>query len=223
MPQPIPKGFHDAQAFVGLGFFLLAGFRVGVVAQLCCQVIQVERTQQVVDGFGAHFGDKFIGVRIVEQLVVFGQRVEDFEVFLFGQQIHFADAFLAFDTRVDDHVALVIHDGFQFFGRHAEDITDFIRQTFEKPDMHHRYDEPDMAHTFAAYFFLRHLHPAAVANDAFVADTLVFAAVAFVILYRTENAFAEQAVALGLVRAVVDGLRLEHLAVAALQDFIRAG
>src|SRR5439155_6111545 len=56
------------------------------------------------------------------------------------------------------------------------------------------------------------LDPAALADDALVADPLVLAAVALPVLGRTENALAEETVALGLERAVVDRLGLRHLA-----------
>src|SRR5207253_11024163 len=56
------------------------------------------------------------------------------------------------------------------------------------------------------------LHPAAVADDAAVADALVLAAVTLPVLHRAENALAEQPVALRLERPVVDGLGLGDLA-----------
>ena len=80
------------------------------------------------------------------------------------------------------------------------------------PDMHHRNDQRDMAHALAAHLFLGHLHAAAVADDALVADTLVLAAMALVVLHRAEDTLAEQTVAFGLVRSVVDRFRFEHLA-----------
>src|SRR5205807_6725318 len=57
-----------------------------------------------------------------------------------------------------------------------------------------------------------HLHPAAVADHAAVADALVLAAMTLPVLHRTEDALAEQPVPLRLERAVVDGLGLRHLA-----------
>ena len=43
----------------------------------------------------------------------------------------------------------------------------------------------------------------------------------FIVLDRTENALAEEAVALGLVGAVVDSLGFEYLAARLFQDFLR--
>ena len=61
------------------------------------------------------------------------------------------------------------------------------------------------------------------ADDAAVLHALVFAAVALVVLYRTEYLGAEQAVALGLERAVVDGLRLFHFTVGPFPDLFGRG
>src|SRR5690606_8007378 len=64
---------------------------------------------------------------------------------------------------------------------------------------------------------------AALADDALEADALVLAAVALPVLGRTEDLLAEESVLLGLERAVVDGLRLLHLAVGPRADRVRGG
>ena len=69
-----------------------------------------------------------------------------------------------------------------------------------------------MAHALTAHLGPRDLDAAALADDALVADALVLAAVALPVLGRTEDALAEEAVLLGLQRAVVDRLRLRDLA-----------
>ena len=74
--------------------------------------------------------------------------------------------------------------------------------------MSHGHNELDVSHAFAAHLLLGHLHTAAVADDAFVTDTLVLTAMALVILDRTKDALAEQSVAFGLIRTIVDGFRL---------------
>src|SRR4029078_7255822 len=68
----------------------------------------------------------------------------------------------------------------------------------------------------------RDLDRALLADDALVLHALVLAAQALVILDRPEDARAEQAVALGLEGAVVDGLRLFDLAVGPGQNLFRA-
>ena len=73
--------------------------------------------------------------------------------------------------------------------------------------------ELDVTHPLAADLGERDLHPALLADDTTVLESLVLAAQAFVVLDGPEDLRAEQPVALGLERAVVDGLRLLDLAV----------
>jgi hypothetical protein len=70
----------------------------------------------------------------------------------------------------------------------------------------------DMAHPLATDLRDGDLHAALFADDALIFHPLVLAAQAFVILDRTEDARAEQAVTLRLERAIVDGLGLLDLA-----------
>src|SRR5882757_3557599 len=79
-----------------------------------------------------------------------------------------------------------------------------------------------MAHALAPYARQRDLDRAFLADDALVLHALVLAAQALVVLDRSEDARAEQAVALGLERAVVDSLRLFDLAVGPGQNLFRA-
>src|SRR5262249_25062279 len=83
--------------------------------------------------------------------------------------------------------------------------------------------ELDVAEPLAAHLRLRDLDAAAVADDAAVADALVLAAVALPVLDRAEDLLAEQAVLLGLERAVVDRLRLRDLAVRPAADHVGRG
>src|SRR3989442_11235369 len=69
----------------------------------------------------------------------------------------------------------------------------------------------------------RDLDAALVAHDAGELHALVLAARALVVLGRPEDAGAEQPVALGLERPVVDGLRLLHLAVRPVADLLGRG
>src|SRR6185369_3723721 len=75
----------------------------------------------------------------------------------------------------------------------------------------------------AAHLGERHLDAALLAGDAAELHALVLAAQALVVLDRSEDAGAEQAVTLRLERAVVDGLRLLDLAVAPGADAVGAG
>src|SRR6478609_1045419 len=79
-----------------------------------------------------------------------------------------------------------------------------------------------MAHALAPDARQRHFDRALFADDALVLHPLVLAAQALVVLDRTEDAGAEQAVALRLEGPVVDRLRLLDLAEGPGPDALRA-
>src|SRR6185436_6324369 len=83
--------------------------------------------------------------------------------------------------------------------------------------------EVDVAHALAADLLPRHLDAAALADDALEADALVLPAVALPVLRGPEDLLAEQAVLLGLERAVVDRLGLLDLAVGPGTELVRGG
>src|SRR5690606_16873358 len=97
------------------------------------------------------------------------------------------------------------------------------RGALHVPDVRDRRGQLDVAHALAAHLGPRHLDATLVAHGAGVANSLVLAAVALPVLGRTENALAEQAAMLGLERAVVDGFRLDHLAVRPAADRLGRG
>src|SRR4051812_4107260 len=80
-----------------------------------------------------------------------------------------------------------------------------------------------MAHALAPHLRERDFDAALLADDAAVLHALVLAAQALVVLDRPEDAGAEQPVALGLERTVVDRLRLLDLAKRPRPDALRAG
>ena len=67
-----------------------------------------------------------------------------------------------------------------------------------------------MSHTFTAYFLFGYFNTATVANNSFVTDSFVFSAMAFIILYRSENPFAKQTVTFGFIGPVIDGFGFQH-------------
>ncbi len=80
-----------------------------------------------------------------------------------------------------------------------------------------------MRHALAAHLRQRHLYAALLADHAAVLESLVLAAQALIVLHRPEDLGAEQAIALGLERAVIDGLRLLDLAIGPGADHFRRG
>src|SRR5262249_20216395 len=77
-----------------------------------------------------------------------------------------------------------------------------------------------MPHALATHLGERHFDAALLADHAAVLEALVLAAQALIVLNRPEDLGAEQAVTLRLERAVVDGLRLLHLAVGPRADLL---
>src|SRR5207244_12922219 len=91
----------------------------------------------------------------------------------------------------------------------------------DEPDMADGRGQLDVPHALAADLRAGHLDAALVADDALVADPLVLAAGALPVLRRSEDPFAEQAIALRLQRSVVDRLRLRHLSTRPRPDLLR--
>src|SRR5207249_1246684 len=133
----------------------------------------------------------------------------ELEVAIFVEQLLLLHFLL---TGVDHHVIRVVDHPLQVPQGHVEQVPHGGRQRLEEPDVRHRHRELDVAHTLAPHLGQRHLDAAAIADHAAVADPLVLAAMALPVLHRTEDALAEQPVPLRFEGAVVDGLRLRHLA-----------
>ena len=125
--------------------------------------------------------------------------------------------------RVDDDVRLAVEDLLEILQRDVEQVTDARRQALEEPDVRDRRGERDVAHALAAHLGLDDLDAALLADDATVLHALVLAAVALVVLHRTEDLGAEQTITLRLERPVVDRLGLLDLAVGPLADLLRRG
>src|SRR6202034_1284383 len=102
----------------------------------------------------------------------------------------------------------------------VEQVADAARNALEEPDVRDGGGEVDMAHPLAADLLARDLDAAALADDPLVADALVLAAVALPVLRGPEDTLAEQAVALGLERAVVDRLGLGDLTRGPIADLL---
>ncbi len=222
----LAEGLDHAQALEGFRLALLRRLGLALVTELVGEVVQVHVLEHLVDGLGAHAGHEFLRVVIGKVLVALGQFVEHVEIFFLGQQVQVVDRVVLQvlgGAGVHHHVFLVVNDRLELLGRNAEQVTDLVRGGAEIPDVGHGNGQADVTHPFAAHLLLSHLDAAAVAHDAAVADPLVLSAVALVVLRGAEDALAEESVALRLVGAVVDGLRLEHFARRLLENLFRRG
>jgi len=188
------------QLGVGTGFidFRMQAFHGGM---------QIERAQQFAHGFRTHQRLEFIAVFFQLGEVVF-----------LGQQL------AAIERRhagLDHHEAFKIEHALDVAQRHVEHHAETAGQRLQEPDVGDRRCQLDVAHALAAHLGQRDFDAALFADHATVLQALVLAAQAFVVLDRTENLGAEQAIALRLEGAVVDGLRLLHFAVRPGADFLR--
>src|SRR5207237_3566898 len=97
-------------------------------------------------------------------------------------------------TGIHDGVGLVIDDLLEVLRRHSEQMAHLVRERTEKPDVHDRHCEHDMPESLAAHRLRRHFDAAAVADDPFVANTLVLSAIALPIARGSEDLLAKETV-----------------------------
>ena len=196
------KALEKAHALLAAGVFHL-------IMKLGAQCVQIYFCQQLLNGLGAHGRLEVVLIALAHVAV-----------FLLAQKLLFLQRRHA---GVRHNVGGEIQHLFQKAGREVQHEADAAGDALEIPDMAYRGGKLNMAHALAAHLGARHLHAAAVAYFALVADALILAAVALPVLRGPDNALAEQAVALRLQGAVVDGLGLLHFAVAPFADLIRRG
>src|SRR3546814_2995934 len=101
---------------------------------------------------------------------------------------------------------------------HVEQQADAARQRLQAPDVRHRAGQLDVAYALAAHLGQGDLDAALFADNAAVLHAPVLSAQALVVLARTADARADQAVPLRLECAAVDGPRLLELLVGPGQD-----
>ena len=87
--------------------------------------------------------------------------------------------------------------------------------------MRARCGQIDVAHAVTTNLGLRDFNAALLADHTTVLEAFVLAAKTFVVFDRAKDLGAEQTVALGLERAVVDGLRLLDFAERPAADLLR--
>ncbi len=119
-----------------------------------------------------------------------------------------------------DHVGREVDDLLQVLRGDVEQVAQTRGNTLEVPDVRHGGGELDVAHPLTTDIGPGHLDATALTDDALEAHALVLAAVALPVPGGTEDLLAEEAVTLGLERAVVDGLGLLDLAVRPLADLV---
>lgn len=86
-----------------------------------------------------------------------------------------------------------------------------------------RHGQIDVPHALATDDRARHLHAALLADHTRVAHSFIFSAETLKVLGGPENALTEEAVRLGTLRSIVDGLGLGHFAAAPRENVFGAG
>src|SRR4029453_7576442 len=104
-----------------------------------------------------------------------------------------------------------------------EKMPDATGKALEEPHMADGRRQRNVSEPLAADLGLRHLDAALVADYAAVLHALVLAPQTPPIRDRSKNLGAEQAVAFGLERPIVDRFRLGYLAVRPRDDLVRRG
>ncbi len=205
-------GFHERfDQLQALGVLLRLHFR-GVVDQVGAQLLgdlgEVHADQHVAHGFGADFGGEAVIAEffLATEILVFRQELVQLQR---GQ------------AGLGDDVVFEVKNAFDVLQRHVEDHGDPRRQRLQEPDVGNRRGQFDVTHAFAPDARQGDFDTALFADNALVLHALVLAAQTFVVLGRTEDAGAEQAVAFGLERAVVDGFGLLDLTERPRQDLFR--
>ena len=87
--------------------------------------------------------------------------------------------------------------------------------------MSYRNNQFDMTGTLTTHLLLGNLNTTTVADNTLITDALVLTAGTLIVLGRTKDALAEQAVTLRLIGAIVDGLRLGDLTIRTLENLFR--
>src|SRR5882724_8005886 len=198
----VPERVDDLQALELLLLAVLARLARDCLAQLVRQLVDVQPLEQ-----GPH--RRRADVRLERGVALGFCLGAQLEEAVLVEQLPVLHLLLA---RLDHHVIRVVDHPLEIAEGHVEHVAHGRRQRLEEPDVRHRYRKLDVPHALAAHLGERDLHPAAVANDAAVADALVLAAVTLPVLHRAEDALAKQPVPFRLEGPVVDGLGLGDLA-----------
>ena len=141
-------------------------------------------------------------------------------VFCFGQQLFFGQVGIA---RIQDNVAGKVQDFFQGSLANVQDSAHPAGNSLEIPDMGYGSSQFNGAHPIAADLGASNFYTAFVADDPFITDAFVLAAMAFPILGRSKNPFAEQTIPFRFQGSIVDRFRFGYFPVGPRSDLFGRG
>jgi hypothetical protein len=78
-----------------------------------------------------------------------------------------------------------------------------------------------VSQSLSSHLLLGHLYSTAVADNSLITDTFILTTVTFVILYRSENPFAEKTVPFWFVCSIVNRFWLQYFSSGGFQNFLR--
>ena len=122
-------------------------------------------------------------------------------------------------ARVDYDILDKVQYHLDISRRHIERKAYSGRYALEIPYVGDGGSEFDMTHSLASDLSAGNFNAALVADNAFISDSLIFTAMAFPVLGRSENPLAEQTVFFGFLSSVIDGFGLGDFAVRPGPDF----
>ena len=203
----LAEGLDDLEALGVLELLLERGLGLHALAEFDGELGDIDALEEFLDGFGAHHGLEAGGAVLLVELA---------EACLVLDDLALLDGRVAW---IDDNVGLEVEDSFELTQADVEQVADAAGQALEEPDVRAGAGELDVAEALAADFARGDFDAALVADDAAVLHALVLAAEALPVGDGAEDAGAEEAVALGLEGAVVDGLGLGDFAMRPLRIF----
>src|SRR5262249_18661258 len=155
-------------------------------AELDGELVDLNALEQLLNGLGAHHGLEAGGAVLLVELA---------EAILVLDDLALLDRRVAW---IDDNVGLEVEDSLELTQRDVEQVADTRRQALEEPDVRAGRGELNVAEALAADLGQRDFNAALVADDSAVLHALVLAAEALPIGDGSEDARAEEAVALRL-------------------------
>ena len=193
------EAFENFQTLGNLLDLSFAGSFGKLSAEILDFFVNVDSSQKLFNGFSTHHGLEFVTVFFgLGHVVVFGHELASAQLGHAG---------------INNDIGFEIQDAFDITQRDIENHTHAGRKALQEPNVRNRAGQFNVAHAFAADFGKCDFNAALLADDTLMFQALVFAAKTFVVLNRSENLCAEQAVAFGFERTVVNCLRLLYFTV----------
>ena len=125
-------------------------------------------------------------------------------------------------SSINYNVSLEVQNLLKVTERKIKDVSDTAWKRLQEPYVRYWARKLDVPHTLTAYLRLNNLYTALLAHNATVTKSLVLTADTLVILNRSKNLSAEEAIALGLERSIVNRLWLRYLAKRPATDLVWA-